>query len=502
MDQLTNYKLKIDSLISNDTSLVQPTQATIKPKCKRKMYKKCNECNRRRKTSNESHQICHVCYNAKTIIKQSGNKIIDDFIRYTQTNYVHKRGKMNFFPHDQFKNIEFIAEGGFSKIYRATWNYRTVVLKKLNNSKNITPKELNELKIFYNYRTIRWSCDNRVCSYFGITQDPNTQDFMIIMPYYSSGDLIHYINNDFYNIGWNVKLNNLSQIIDGLCDIHHIDIIHRDFHSGNIFFDNRKAIIGDLGISKSATESTDDENNENYGIIPYIAPEIFQGQKYTKASDIYSFGMIMWEFMTGRRPFWDEVHDIELIIKIIDGLRPPIATNAPKGYIELMKECWHFDPNKRPTAHNVWNNIREMYHKESGDNLTEIVPSPDIGSVTMKNPGAIYKSRPLSGMIKSAMSLRSSRDQSNDLEIDPFHYYRKNRESAGKRKFEDNLMEDNENNNDTDNEQSTKRKKLSENEKNNVFLTKEFELDIDSNYNHDINNEYITKEIELDINDL
>jgi serine/threonine protein kinase len=38
-----------------------------------------------------------------------------------------------------------------------------------------------------------------------------------------------------------------------------------------------------------------------------MALEIFQGQKYTKASDIYSFGMIMWEFMTGRRPFWDRI---------------------------------------------------------------------------------------------------------------------------------------------------------------------------------------------------
>ena len=68
-----------------------------------------------------------------------------------------------------------------------------------------------------------------------------------------------------------------------------------------------------MGISKSATDSTDN-NNENYGIIPYMAPEILQRQNYTKASDIYSFGMIMWEFMTGRRPFWDRIHDIELII--------------------------------------------------------------------------------------------------------------------------------------------------------------------------------------------
>ena len=131
--------------------------------------------------------------------------------------------------------------------------------------------------------------------------------------------MIHYITNHFYKASWYDKLVHLRDIIVGLNQIHSVSIVHRDLHSGNIFIANR-TLIGDLGISKSATESTDD-NNENYGIIPYMAPEIFNGQKYTKESDIYSFGMIMWEFMTGRRPFWDRVHDAELIIEICDGLR-------------------------------------------------------------------------------------------------------------------------------------------------------------------------------------
>ncbi|EXX60453.1 Cdc15p [Rhizophagus irregularis DAOM 197198w] len=408
----------------------------------------------------------------------SGNKIIDDFIRYTQVNLARSEGKLKFVPYNQFKNIEFIAEGGFSKIYKATWFNRTVVLKKLNNSKNITSKELNELKIFYNYYTkwktqfekyrVKYKRDkisqdtyktrhNYISEYFGITQDLKTQDFMIIMPYYSKGDLIRYISNNFYNIKWFDKLSNLVTIAIGLVNIHRLDIIHRDLHSGNIFFDSC-AYIGDLGISKSATESTD--NNENYGIIPYMAPEIFQGKKYIKDSDIYSFGMIMWEFMTGRRPFWDRNHDIYLIIEISDGLRPPIVTNAPEGFIELMKECWDSNPDKRPTADDIYIRIGEMYENERKsfyeyNNPTEIIESSDIGPVTTNHLGAIYKSRPLSGMINSAMSLRSLRSQSVNLE-------------KVKRNFEDN----------NDEGQSIKRKKLFENE-NNDYFTNEIELDID-----------------------
>ena len=120
--------------------------------------------------------------------------------------------------------------------------------------------------------------------------------------------------------------------------------------------------------------------------------------------------MIMWEFMTGRRPFWDRSHDTELIIDICDGLRPPIVTNAPEGYIELMKECWNSNPDKRPTSDVMYEKINKMQGNEdrvSYSNRTKIIKSPDIGSV-INNPGAVYKSRPLSGMIQSAISSRSS----------------------------------------------------------------------------------------------
>src|SRR5256714_9434455 len=132
--------------------------------------------------------------------------------------------------------------------------------------------------------------------YYGIAQNPDTKDFIIIMKYYKS-DLRNYItkNKDFYNIQWDKKLKILKHIAEGLRHIHNQNIIHQDLHSGNILCENDdNVIISDLGISKSAMESTNDR--KVYGIISYMAPEILQGKKCTKASDIHSFSMIMWEF--------------------------------------------------------------------------------------------------------------------------------------------------------------------------------------------------------------
>src|SRR6185503_9314667 len=118
----------------------------------------------------------------------------------------------------------------------------------------------------------------------------------------------------------------------------------------------------------------DNYDDEIYGIISYMAPEILQGKEYTIASDVYSFGMIMWELITGRMPFWNQNNGIELIIKICKNFRPPIIKNTPKGYIELMQECWDSDPNKRPTALNIYDKLNNIEWAET-ENPTEIIKS-------------------------------------------------------------------------------------------------------------------------------
>src|ERR1044071_5105992 len=104
--------------------------------------------------------------------------------------------------------------------------------------------------------------------YYGVTQDPCTKDFIIIMKYYKF-DLRNYITKNFYNIEWNKKLKILIHIAEGLGHLHNQKIIHRDLHSKNILCENENdVIISDLGISRSAMESTND--NERFGIISYM----------------------------------------------------------------------------------------------------------------------------------------------------------------------------------------------------------------------------------------
>ena len=104
------------------------------------------------------------------------------------------------------------------------------------------------------------------------------KDFMIIMKYYKSGNLNDYITKNFYIIKWNEKLRMLNLIVRELKHIHKQIIIHQDFHSVSILYENEfDIVISDLGISKSSIDNDDDEV---YGVISYIE------QKFCKEKNI------------------------------------------------------------------------------------------------------------------------------------------------------------------------------------------------------------------------
>ena len=189
-------------------------------------------------------------------------------------------------------------------------------------------------------------------------------------------------------------------------------------HSGNIFSYNiHDNAIGDLGLCQPLNEK--DNPNKIFGVIPYLAPEVLSRKPYTKESDIYSFGMIMWEHTTGKKPFHDRPHNHLLISDILNGERPQITDDTPEFYAELMKRCWDHNPENRPTAEEIMN----CFSQYSGYGITEenkkiiklaeikrqkIIKSEKFLSDTKNykhHPESFYTSRLLNESIQQAESL-------------------------------------------------------------------------------------------------
>jgi serine/threonine protein kinase len=93
--------------------------------------------------------------------------------------------------------------------------------------------------------------------------------------------------------------------------------------------------------------------NNNKQHIWRMAPEILRGQKYIEAADIYSFGIIMYEVISGLPPYYDTEHDENLAIKIYRGLRPRFNIEVPFLILYLIKRCLDANPINRPTAREI-----------------------------------------------------------------------------------------------------------------------------------------------------
>ena len=156
---------------------------------------------------------------------------------------------------------------------------------------------------------------------------------MMVLKYCKNGNLRNYLNqSEDYN--YQSKIKHLLQIAKGLLDIHIAEKVHKDFHSGNILL-HRYPFISDLGMCQPVNNEESSVKKEGvYGVLPYMAPEVLRGFQYTKAADIYSFGIIMNELISEEIPYYDIPHDHILAVKICKGLRPETSEDIP-NYLQI-----------------------------------------------------------------------------------------------------------------------------------------------------------------------
>ncbi|CAB4495970.1 unnamed protein product [Rhizophagus irregularis] len=185
--------------------------------------------------------------------------------------------------------------------YERTETKVTIELYKDNNQ---IDKILNELKIYLD-------CHAQECAllfqFYGISKQPDSDDYFIVKQFTQNSSLANYISQNFNNLDWETKLHLLLYVAEDLKAIHNAGYIHRYLHPFSVLvFDN-------IGSSYDSSFSNSDDGcfcaigefsrcckdlvltntEETIGWQHYMAPEYLRYKTYTKASDVYAFGMIM-----------------------------------------------------------------------------------------------------------------------------------------------------------------------------------------------------------------
>ncbi|RHZ85728.1 hypothetical protein Glove_61g18 [Diversispora epigaea] len=147
-------------------------------------------------------------------------------------------------------------------------------------------------------------------------------------------------------------------------------------------------------------------------LLNISAPEVLSGEEYTKAADVYSFGIIAYEIVTGFAPYYDIPHNGELAIKICNGFRPKIPFHTPKLITRMIMRCWNARIIHRPTFEELYEELSKYlwdYVENNFYNNNEITiqikeaegfpknkityTTSEISTNYVTHPQAIYTSR-------------------------------------------------------------------------------------------------------------
>ncbi|GBC17618.2 kinase-like domain-containing protein [Rhizophagus irregularis DAOM 181602=DAOM 197198] len=239
-----------------------------------------------------------------------------------------------------------------------------VILKKLKNLESANRSWFDEAKshLIISNKYIG------IVRCYGLTQDPSNGNYILVMKKLDS-NLREYLQENHNKLTWKERIKIIVDIINALETIHYENAIHRDLHSGNILYNQYTNywFISDLGFCGPV----DKPLKSIYGNLPYIAPEVTFGKGYTKASDIYSIAMLMWEVSSGQPPFANYENNYNLAMNTVNGIRPKVVSGTPLKYKGLMQQCWDADPTKRPDIVTIRDKIREinkLYHQDTVPN--------------------------------------------------------------------------------------------------------------------------------------
>ncbi|KAG0244306.1 hypothetical protein BGW41_008070 [Actinomortierella wolfii] len=253
-----------------------------------------------------------------------------------------------------------IGGGGYGNVYLAYWERRRVAVKKFFLTKRDVHQVdaiQHEIEILENLR------DSHIIQFYGSTYHENK--LVLIMEYAEGGSLQQAINNRRL-VDWPTKIRISQDLLRGLDYIHYKGIIHRDLKSQNVLLTRHMEVkLCDFGLATVKTQSASKSTGSFVGTFRWMAPELFSANpKYSTKSDMYAFGMLMWEMAANCTVPFQKLHDPYAVMAIVkSGEREVLPDDVPADYRKWVEQCWEHDPEKRPEARVMVNSDDDQLHE-------------------------------------------------------------------------------------------------------------------------------------------
>ncbi|XP_023362537.1 tyrosine-protein kinase TXK [Sarcophilus harrisii] len=239
--------------------------------------------------------------------------------------------------------IKEVGKGQFGVVHLGKWKSQVLVaIKAINEGAMSEDDFIEEAKVMMKLSHPRLVQLYGVC----IQQKP----LYIVTEFMENGCLLHYLRQRQGRLRRGVLLSICQDVCEGMEYLERNNFIHRDLAARNCLVSATFIVkISDFGMTRYVLN---DEYISSSGAkfpVKWSAPEVFHFNKYSSKSDVWSFGILMWEVFTeGKMPFAKE-SNLQVIEAISKGFRLYRPLLAPMIVYEVMYSCWHEKPEGRPT---------------------------------------------------------------------------------------------------------------------------------------------------------
>ncbi|PRP87994.1 hypothetical protein PROFUN_04422 [Planoprotostelium fungivorum] len=297
--------------------------------------------------------------------------------------------KKSILEWSEFKSVHEIGSGSFGVVYKADWRELSVAIKQIR-SESVTEGQvvdfLREVGIIQSLRA-----HPNVVTFVGITYPPSP--LSLVTEFCEGGSLYNYLRKEPVNPLQ--KLNFIVGIARGMLHLHLEKVIHRDLAVRNILLTRwKEAKVADFGMSREQ-QNTDEASvtQTSIGPLKWMAPEgedrvsciyssfpAIRYQQYSNKSDVFSFGVVVWEILMVEEP-WPTMSPVDVAMQVLNGERLPLDGLDPL-YVKIMTDCWQQEPADRPNMGEICSYLDTVYNEETSvktmdDEDIDIVSSPD-----------------------------------------------------------------------------------------------------------------------------
>lgn len=259
---------------------------------------------------------------------------------------------------------EMVGEGGYAHVHQARWMHVDVAAKAFR----VVDTGLPPRSFYSELCTLKGLRHPNITSLLGFCLKPK---FIIVTEFVCGGSLFDLLHRTRHPPGWNLQkvLCVSRELCSGMAYLHTKGIVHCDLKSSNVLLNwPGEAKICDFGLaqflSDKETAPEEGETGISLGCVGthhWMAPEVLRGERYSKAADVYSFGMVLWEMLSRKVPF--QGYTAVQVIGLVGygQRRPQLPRACPRPLGELVQRALRRKPRSRSSFQALAEQLRRLH---------------------------------------------------------------------------------------------------------------------------------------------